>query len=296
MSSLISSLIAFLIALVPVSFNNVITPQATQTSIVFAGDIMLGRSVMGASIDNNDNLYPFRKTADFLKDADITFANLENPVVSGCPRHSGGFKFCTTPEIVDGLVFAGIDVVTLGNNHTYNYGKEGFEETKKYLTQKGIKTVGYDNLEIIEKNGIKYGFLGFDFVISQVNLDQNMDLIKTSDPKVDILIVSPHWGVEYKDTANKFQTDLAKRMIENGADLIIGHHPHWVQNYEEINGKPIYYSLGNFVFDQMWSEETKKGLVVKITFEGKDIVKQDKFNTYTPKIGQPIIIEESPKE
>lgn len=296
MNNLISSLIAFLIALVP-NFG-VIPSQIdnNQTTILFAGDIMLGRSVMGASLDNNDSLYAFRNTSDFLKNADITFANLENPIVTNCPRHVGGFKFCTTPEIAQGLNFAGIDVVSLANNHTYNYGKEGIEDTKKYLNQMGVKFVGVSNLEIVEKNGIKFGFLGFDYVTSQVNLNQDMDLIKTSDPQVDVLIVSPHWGVEYKAVANSFQTDLARRMVENGADLIIGHHPHWVQNDETVNNVPVYYSLGNFVFDQMWSEETKKGMLVKITFDGKDIVKQEKFNTYTPKVGQPIIMEESPKE
>ncbi len=81
----------------------------------------------------------------------------------------------------------------------------------------------------------------------------------------------------------------AHKMIENGADVIIGHHPHWVQNYEEINGKPVYYSLGNFIFDQAWSEETKKGLLLKITFEGKDIINKEEFKTYTPKIGQPVL-------
>lgn len=292
MDKLISSLVVFLIALVP-SFNTNIsnppTDEVKQTTIIFTGDIMLGRSVMDASLDNNDSFYAFRSTADFLKDADITFGNLENPIVTGCQRHVGGFKFCTTPEIARGLSFAGFDVVTLANNHTNNYGKDGFEETKKYLNEIGIKSVGYNNLEIIEKNNIKFGFLGFDYVTSQKNIEVDLNLIKESDPKVDVLIISPHWGEEYKATANGFQTNLAKRMVDSGADLIIGHHPHWVQNNEEIDGKPVYYSLGNFIFDQMWSEETKKGLVVKITFEGNSVIKREEYKTYIPKMGQPVL-------
>ena len=282
--------------LVPSFSSEVAVPPTNQTSIIFTGDIMLGRSVMGASLDSNDNLYPFRKTADFLKSADITFANLENPIVTNCPRHVGGFKFCTTPEIADGLVFAGIDIVTLGNNHTYNYGKEGFEETKKYLSQKGIKSVGYNNLEIIEKNlpaqagNIKFGFLGFDLVSNSFSAS-DQQLIANSNFLVDVLIVSNHWGDEYKAMANSVQRTVAEKMIENGADVIIGHHPHWVQNYEEIEGVPVYYSLGNFIFDQMWSEETKKGLVVKMTFEDKKLIKSEEFKTYIPKIGQPIFLE-----
>ncbi len=296
MDNLISSLIAFLIALIPSFSNPINNLPVKQTTIIFTGDMMLGRSVMGAAIDSNDYFYPFRNTYEFLKKADITFGNLENPIIDNCQRHKGGFTFCTTKDIASGLKDSGFDLVTLANNHTNNYGADGLSQTKEHLNSIGIKSVGYGNLEIIEKNNITFGFLGFDLVTSQINLDNNIDLIKTSDPEVDVLIVSPHWGVEYKDTANKFQQETARRMLEAGADLIIGHHPHWVQNYEEINGKPVYHSLGNFIFDQAWSEETKKGLLLKITFEDKDVVNKEEFKTYTPKIGQPIIIDESPKE
>lgn len=289
MDTIISSLVAFLIALVP-SFSVPLSNELTnnQVTLIFAGDIMLGRSVMGASIDNNDPYYPFRTTSDFLKNADITFANLENPIVRDCPRHVGGFKFCTTPEIADGLIFAGIDVVTLANNHTNNYGREGIEETKEYLTNKNINYVGQGNLVIKEINNTKFGFLGFDYVTTQKNIEANLNLIKESNSKVDVLVVSPHWGTEYQSIASSVQRSVAEKMVENGADLIIGHHPHWVQNSEMIGDTLVYYSLGNFIFDQMWSEETKKGLLLKITFEGKDIVKTEEFKTYIPKTGQPI--------
>jgi poly-gamma-glutamate synthesis protein (capsule biosynthesis protein) len=296
LNNLISSLIAFLIALVPsfpVKMTEVPIPQIT---IIFTGDIMLGRSVMGAALDNNDSFYPFKNTADFLKNADITFANLENPIVKGCPRHVGGFKFCTTPEIADGLNFVGIDVVTLANNHTNNYGREGIEETKEYLTSKNINYVGQGNLVIKEVNETKFGFLGFDLVSNQFTF-KDQELIASSDKLVDVLIVSPHWGTEYEALANRLQVTVAQKMVENGADLIIGHHPHWVQNNEMIGNTLVYYSLGNFIFDQMWSEETKKGLIVKMTFDpptgetGAKLIKTEEFKTYIPKIGQPVLHE-----
>lgn len=298
LNNLISSVIAFVLMFVLASSAPPINQLTNnQVTILFTGDIMLGRSVMGASLDNNDNLYPFRKTADFLKNVDITFVNLENPIVTNCPRHIGGFKFCVSPEIAQGLRYAGIDIVSLANNHTSNFGKEGFEETKKYLTEDNIKYVGDGNLQIIEKNlpsqagNIKFGFLGFNYTFTKENLTDDLKLIKESDSKVDILIVSNHWGDEYKANANSLQTTAAHRMIENGADVIIGHHPHWVQNNEMIGSVPVYYSLGNFIFDQMWSEETKKGLVVKMTFENEKLVKTEEFKTYIPKIGQPIFLE-----
>lgn len=295
MDSFISSVIAFLIALAPPSLilNNININD--RTTILFTGDIMLGRSVMGEAIDRNDYLYPFRNVQSFLSNADITFGNLENAVIKKCPRqYKGSFSFCTTPEIAKGLQESGVDVLTLANNHSYNFGVDGFEETKKILSDMGIKSIGWGNLEMLEKNGLKFGFLGFDYVTSQKNVESDLNLIKDSNSKVDVLIVSPHWGEEYKAVANSFQINLAKRMVENGADLIIGHHPHWVQNYEEINGVPVYYSLGNFIFDQMWSEETKKGLVVKVTVDkDKKIVKREEFMSYIPKIGQPMVVYSS---
>lgn len=286
---LISSLLAFFLTLVPSFSQESINLPDDEVEIVFAGDTMLGRSVMGASLDNNDPLYSFRKTSDLLKDADITFLNLENPIVKDCQRHVGGFKFCTTYEIANGLNFAGVDVVTLANNHSENYGKEGLEETKKYLRKIGVKSVGYNNLEIIEKKGIKFGFLGFNYTFSNQSLEKDLKLISDSNEQVQVLIVSVHWGEEYKETANNFQRVTAKKMVESGADALIGHHPHWVQNFEEINGKPVYYSLGNFVFDQMWSEETKKGLIVKMTFKDTNLVKKEEYKTYIKTIGQPEI-------
>ncbi|WKZ25625.1 MAG: CapA family protein [bacterium] len=292
MNDIISAIVIFFLSLIPSNSNIDNMLKNPQTTILFVGDIMLGRSVMGEAIDKNDYLYPFRNVQGFLADADITFGNLENAVIKDCPRqYKGSFSFCTTPEIAKGLQESGVDIVTLANNHSYNFGVDGFEETKQNLNNLGIKSVGWGNLEIIEKNGIKFGFLGFDYVTSIKNIESDLSLIKESNQKVDLLIVSPHWGEEYKAVANKFQVETARNMVESGADLIIGHHPHWVQNYEEINGVPVYYSLGNFIFDQMWSEETKKGLLVKFTFEDGKIVNRQEYKTYISKIGQPEILK-----
>jgi len=286
----ISSFLAFLLSIGLATSNKPIEPVNNETTILFAGDVMLGRSVMGTSLDMGDSYYPFRRVSDFTKNADITVVNLENPIIENCPRHfSGTFTFCTTPEIAKGLEFAGIDLVSLANNHSGNYKEEGLKETKKYLEEMGIAWTDGTNLAIIEKNGIKFGFLGFDYVFKQVKTN-DLILVKEADKKVDFLIVYPHWGEEYQPIANNFQVTTAQKFIENGADLIVGSHPHWVQNDEIVNGVPVYYSLGNFVFDQMWSEETKKGKLVKLSFENNKIVKTEEFNTYISKMGQPEII------
>ena len=260
------------------------------TTIIFVGDIMPGRSVMRKAIEVKDNLYPFGKVADFLNSSDLTFANLESPIVKNCPETVGGFKFCTNYDVAGGLSYSGIDIVSLANNHSSNYGPEGLTETKNYLTKNGISFVGDNNLVIKNINGTNFGFLGFDYTLKN-NLDSDLKLIEDSNEKVDVLIVGVHWGDEYKELANNFQRLTASQMVGSGADVIIGSHPHWVEDYEEINGRPVYYSLGNFIFDQMWSEETKKGLVVKLTFDGTSLVKKEEFNTYIKSIGQPEIVD-----
>lgn len=263
------------------SFNTV-----KQTSLIFTGDVMLGRSVMTKSLKINNLNYPFMNVANILRSADIVFSNLENPIIDNCPYGDSGFKFCADPKMIEGLKYAGVDIVNLANNHVLNYGKEGLIQTKKYLDLNGIKWVGDGNLVIIEKNKTKFGFLGFNFVTVRPQ-DKDLDLIRNSKTKVDILVVSVHWGEEYKSKANSNQKLIARQLSEAGADYIIGHHPHWVQEIETIGSTKVYYSLGNFVFDQMWSEETKKGLSVNLIFKGKKLEKENLLKLYMGNFAQP---------
>lgn len=247
---------------------------------------MLGRSVMSKSLKVKNPNYPFINVADVLRGADIVFSNLESPVVDNCPYSDSSFKFCSDPKMIEGLKYAGIDVVNLANNHILNYGKEGFDQTKKYLDLNGIKWVGDGNLVIIEKNKTKFGFLGFNF-LNSIPQNKDLDLIRNSKTKVDVLVVSVHWGEEYKNNANLFQRSLARELSEAGADYIVGNHPHWVQEIEKVGNTEVYYSLGNFVFDQMWSEETKKGLSVNLIFKGKKLEKENFFKSYMSNFAQP---------
>lgn len=261
-------------------------PSQESVEIILTGDVMLGRTVMTTSLDLGDPFYPFRKVEETLSKADIVFVNLENPVIEGCPRHEDGFKFCTTPGIANGLVYAGIDVVNLANNHTLNYGNDGLTETKAVLDSLNVKSVGLGNLVVFEKEGTSFGFLGFDYVLSGAT-QANLKLIRDADREVDTLIVAVHWGQEYQSVANTFQRENARKLIDAGADVVVGHHPHWVQDYEYIDGKPVYYSLGNFVFDQMWSEETKKGMAVRLTFKGQSLQAEEFLPIYMREWAQP---------
>jgi poly-gamma-glutamate capsule biosynthesis protein CapA/YwtB (metallophosphatase superfamily) len=266
--------------------------------LFFTGDVMLGRTVEMTARGKNDFLYPFRKVADVMQRADITFINLENPIITNCPPHSDGFTFCANPQMAEGLTLAGVDIVTLANNHTLNYGQKGIEETKEILNSKGIVTTGIGELVVIERRGTRFGFLGFE-KSQQGNpkLTNNEKLlVRESNEKVDVLVVAMHWGVEYQDKPLPGVRLLAKEIVESGADVIVGSHPHWVQISEQIEGpdgvgRPVYYSLGNFIFDQMWSEPTKKGLAVRLTFEEKMITKEEFLPVYIRERGQPEWVE-----
>ena len=263
---------------------------ARDVEIILAGDVMLGRTVMTKSLDSGEPTYPFEKVAGQLAEADFVFVNLENPIIENCPRTSTGLKFCTDPKLTSGLKFAGVDVVTLANNHALDYGKGGIEKTVEFLKEEGIEAVGLGNLVIKEKKGIRFGFLGFNFVSSGPK-DEDFKLVSDSDEKVEVLIVGIHWGEEYQDKANKFQREWTKKLVEVGADVIVGHHPHWVQDSESTNGKPVYYSLGNFVFDQMWSEKTREGLLIKLTFRDGVLVDEEKLPIYMANWAQPEFAE-----
>lgn len=263
--------------------------SGVQTSIILTGDVMIGRSVMTQSLKKNDPIYPFLKVKETLKNADIVFVNLENPVIGDCPLSDSGFKFCARPIMLEGLVASGVDVANIANNHTTNYGIEGFNETKKYLTDAGISYVGDGNLVIKENGGTKFGFLGFNYV-SKKPTDSELKLVSESKKMVDVLIVAVHWGEEYKAEPNENQKAIADILTKNGADVVYGTHPHWIQPQGNVNGKIVYYSLGNFVFDQAWSEETKTGMVIKLQYKGTELKVNKAEKIYMREFAQPEFI------
>lgn len=286
-------------------------PETSSTyKLIFVGDVMLGRTVMTKTLELQDPAYPFLNVSEVLNDADFAFANLENPVVSDCPIHTTGFKFCSPPESLNGLVFSGIDMVSLANNHSRNYGTYGVNETKRLLREEGIKHIDTNEPNFFQIGNLRVSFAAFDFVDKLPSETDYQEIYRTSKES-DFTIVSVHWGVEYTANPTTQQKQWSQEMVKNGADLIIGHHPHWVQGgecfdaqnvgtyYEQIDSpdfsncknKRVFYSLGNFVFDQMWSEETKKGAAVVLTInEDGEVVNQEIRTTYMSSWAQPEFI------
>lgn len=257
-----------------------------STTLIAVGDMLLSRHV-GAKIDQTENPnLPFENLGQLLSNADITLGNLECPLDENGPAIREGLVFRCLAKYIPGLKFAGFDILSLANNHALDQGLDNLEFTIDYLLSENILPIGtgknFDEAHrgrVIEKDNTKFGFLAYSYTAANNSqADTNNQIATWEDPeqvrldienlkeKSDIVIVSIHAGTEYTRNPTPAQVDFAHLAIDAGADAVIGHHPHWVQTIEIYNEKPIFYSLGNFVFDQEWSQETKEGLVVQLTF------------------------------
>jgi len=246
--------------------------QPDEITLLATGDVIPARSVNYQMVKLNDFRYPFAKTADFLKNSDITFINLETPLIPNCQPTVEGMVFCGDEKAVEGLVSAGVKVANIANNHMSDYGIEGINNTTKLLQQNNIAVCGNGSPAILDIKGKKFGFLGYNDISERYDLlpSPKIDIlqkdIRDLKIKADYVIVAFHWGVEYTSSPSARQKELAHSAIDAGADLIIGNHPHWVGAVEQYKDKFTTYAHGNFIFDQMWSQETREGVIGKYIF------------------------------
>ena len=223
-----------------------------------------------------------------IEHADIAAANFENPAPNHWTWHTKKTVFSANPKFIDGLADAGIDYVSLANNHIKDAGGAGLLQTITNVTKRGIAVSGAGkNLAaarkpaILEAGGVKVAILGYDAIagsyhatatkIGSAGLSAKAvkeDVAAARAAGAQLVIVYPHWGTEYDPTPFANQKKLAEMIIDNGADMVIGNHAHWAGAMEVYKGKPIWYALGNFVFDQTWSEPTMEGITLELTFRG----------------------------
>lgn len=263
----------------PVS-REVVSQDTSQIKLLFLGDVMLGRYVRTLMEKAHDLNYPFAKAhattgpgANFLDGYfDSVIANLEGPIVEIPNRAQTGMSFGFAPDTAEIIKRNGIDTVTIANNHMLDKGDKGLTSTRRYLEEAGMKFFGHPILpaeqdvliEIIK--GKKFGFIGFHDATRRLDDAAATALIKKIAPQVDYTVVVIHWGIEYQKNPSQRQQTLAHEFIDAGASLIIGHHPHIPQTIETYKNVPIIYSLGNFIFDQYWSEKTQKGMTIEADF------------------------------
>lgn len=248
-------------------------------TLIATGDVIPARSVNYKMRIYNDFLYPVRRTADFLRTGDITLINLESPLIDGCATTTEGMSFCGDPRFVQGLRYAGVDVACTANNHAGNYGDAGIAETWGHLRAAGIGYCGWGAADHKVVRGLRFAFLAYNAIGQRFDYAAAHKEIRAARKTADIVIVSVHWGKEYvalPATAPGVADDDPRRIghaiIDDGADLIIGNHPHHVQAVELYHNHLITYAHGNFIFDQMWSPETEQGVVGVYTFYGRRLV------------------------
>ncbi|HNV12626.1 MAG TPA: CapA family protein [bacterium] len=299
--------------------------ENSDLNFLFFGDLMLGRHV-GEKIDIHGLDYLFEKleVEKFTEKYDFVMANLEGATTNEGKHYKPDnlYDFAFKPETINNLKKYNFNIFALSNNHLSDQGEKGISETYQNLSELGFNYFGCkdgylsssENTEIIykanenEKQKIlnendcssiiietknkKIAFFSFSIVYSDIEENLILNKIDQIKKQSDFLIISPHWGVEYQEKANKKQENLAKKMIDSGADLIIGHHPHVIQNWEIYKEKPIFYSLGNFIFDQYFSPETQEGLAISIKVDNNKIDKTIyKIKTKGSKIEEIIKIE-----
>jgi len=232
---------------------------ARVRTLIGTGDVIPARLVNIAATNRHDFLWPFRPTADYVKNADVTFINLESPLLAGCSTRSTGMVFCGDTRFVDGLTAIGTKVANLANNHV-NAGPDT-QATAALLQQHSIQAV--TNLGppvILDVKGLKFAFVGCNAVTGGPPVDREAlkAVIQHARSQADVVVVQFHWGKEYErqpmtaaGVAPDDPIELGHLAVDAGADLVVGNHPHWVQGVEVYNGHLITYAHGNYVFDQV---------------------------------------------
>lgn len=265
------------------------------------GDMMFDRYIRQVSYQKGGDYIFSCKDAegnslgDFLRKADLVLGNLEGPITENAsvsmfttPESNNNYIFTFPTETAELLAKNNIKLVSLANNHINNFGEIGISSTKKFLTEAGVEYFGLPgNRESLvqqeDLNGHKISFVAYNEFLpagqagGSLLASETVQKIKEEKAKGQIVIVYAHWGEEYVPPPERVKR-LTRSFIDAGADIIIGSHPHIIQESEIYPsnssgqaGKYIYYSLGNFIFDQYWNEEVSTGLVLKLKIKNKKI-------------------------
>ena len=279
------------------------------------GDIMIGDLPacsgfgVGSMIAKHGPKFPFEKCVAGLAGSDIVIGNLE-VVLSRFNSQTEPFASThlrAQPEAVAGLAFAGINAVTLANNHIMQHGREAVLETTRVLDQNAIAYTGIEsaefkikNFRLIEKKGRRIGLLGYNLRPEQYsvspridaagNLDRICSDIEANKGQCDFLLLSLHWGEEFVDRPSPEQVQLGRKLIDCGAHVILGHHPHILQGVERYRGRVIAYSLGDFVFD-LWQNRLRKSMILKLELAGSNDIRFEIKPILINRNWQPVLLQ-----
>lgn len=278
----VSLLISIVFVLFPVrEFPDVGVAKAEpkeRVSLLFVGDIMLDRQIR-AVMNARGPSYVFKDVFELLNSTDLTIGNLEGPITDGSSVSWGtavgdpsNMRFTFPTSTPQTLVAQGFDLVSIGNNHINDFGTTGVESTKRFLRAAELSFVGdplrtSDEPVIKEVRGVSVAFVGYNEFYGSDPQPTLASIREARRKEVDAIVVLAHWGEEYKEEPPGHIRDTARAMSDAGADLIIGTHSHVIGVSEDIGKTRVYYSLGNFVFDQYFEERVRCGLVVRAVVE-----------------------------
>lgn len=260
------------------SFSPGAISSQEKTTILFVGDMMFDRAVRDRMSVNKNPLFPFDgivgQEERFMHGQDLVIGNLEGPISS---EHRPPVKendFAFDPSVAALLRRVGFTAVSQANNHTLDQGRDAASSSRAVLASEGIVAFGDqvrdtadDALRMFDVRGKRIGILAFNVTDNPLDRDQAELAITQARDSSDEVVVFIHWGNEYQAKPSSVQIDLAHWFIDQGVDAVVGTHPHWVQSVETYRGRPIAYSLGNFIFDQDWSKETQYGLALGLVLE-----------------------------
>lgn len=267
--------------------------EQPTTTLMFVGDIMLNRGVEQViEAEQQSFAFPFQEIKGKLQQSDLLFGNLESIISDEGYQIKPTYPFRAELEAKKGLKKAGFDVVSCANNHTLDYGEAALKDGIVKLDQSGIDCAGAGLAQeayspvIKQQNDLEVAYLAYTYLapdswkatedkvgIAWLNEDNLKQGIKKAKQKADLVVVSFHYGEEYEPQPNSIQRRYSHLAIDSGADLVIGHHPHVAQPVEQYKEGWIAYSLGNFVFDQDFSEETMKGVLLEAKVKNKKLKK-----------------------
>lgn len=282
--------------------------------LMAVGDIMLGDSPMcygfgvHSKIEKHGPVFPFEHVKEALNSADIAVGNLEVAISSFDDREHSfkQIQYRAQPSAVEGLKAAGFDVLSFATNHTMQHGKEAVGRSVELLHEAGIAVTGLEwperkiaNACIKEAAGRRLGFLNYNFRPQQYFIDPPLwkepseelviSEVQRLQKEVDLVIVCLHWGDEFIEYPSPEQVQLGRKIIDNGASIILGHHPHILQGVERYGNGVIAYSLGNFVFD-MWQPRLRRSMILSVTIEPNNECRYECIPVYINKQHQPELL------
>lgn len=254
--------------------------EQIQITVSAVGDCTIGTDEQFAKESNFDAFYIVKKdpgyffqgVKDVLSQDDLTIINMEGTLTESTTRQDKTFAFKGDPKYTEILTAGSVEAANMANNHSKDYGEQSYTDTIQYLEAAGITTFGYERTAVMDVKGVKVGLVGIYVLADGMERQQQViDNIRTvKEQGAQVVIVSFHWGSEKANYPDDTQKALAHIAVDNGADLVLGHHPHVLQGIEVYNGKNIVYSLGNFCFGGNRNPSDKDTMIFQQTFTLED--------------------------